>query len=151
MEMLAPVPPIHGSAAIFADRRSLACIGGNSQSGILLVLLHQRTRVTVSWQALSQGLQQASGARLLDAALRVALSLEPVPGSSDRELTPTRERAHRLRMDLCKSDTHDLSGLVGSDPCLFRDLHEPGVLHISCISAAASADGRRIGVGPHCE
>src|SRR5690242_8244081 len=151
MEVLAPIPPIQRNAALFADRRSLACAGRSSQSGILLVLLHQRTRSAVSGQALSQGLQQASRDRLLDAALCMAFSLEPVPRSSDRELTATCQRAHCLRMELCRSDARDLSGLVGSDPCLLRDLYQPGVLHVSCVSAAAAAGRRRIGLGPRCE
>src|SRR5207302_7466545 len=99
--------------------------------GVLLVLFRERTRLAFSRQALSQGLQQASGYRLLESALCLALSLELVSGASGGEPARTRARAHAIGVDIRGSHASDLPGVVGADSGLLCHLHQSGVLHFS--------------------
>src|SRR5258708_3142857 len=130
MEAVARISSGYGHASVPADRGSVAHSGWSAQSGIFLVLLRQRALVALSRQTLSEGLQQASRDRVLDSALRVALSLEFVPGASRGEPARAREAASAVRVEFRRPYADDMPGLVGTDSGVLCDLNQSGVLHL---------------------
>src|SRR5437868_5158157 len=145
MEEMAGIPSCSRYASVLNDRSSVAYSRGPAQSGILLVLLRQRASIALSGQTISKGLQQAPSDRLLEFASRLALSLEFVPCASRRKSARACETASPFRVELRRSYTHDLPGLVGADPRVFCDFNQSGVLHVSRLPAAAAASGRCAG------
>src|ERR1700683_3726483 len=149
-----------GDGVSSGDRRNVAYSGGVEESRygrssrLLLVLFCERTLPEISGEAVSTGLQQASGVAVLDAASGVAVPVESLSASGGDDCagsvagpaeqfrdSPEWRRAGRV----CFADPDAVLDLGGSGIDLFCSVDQPGVLHVPRVFAASVVAGGRCG------